>query len=276
VIGIGTEVFGKTDPAVLRNVLQHVHEQGGSVLDTAALYPGSEELIGSTLQALNLRSKMFIATKVNAEGVTQGGPPPPPGVVVLPNDPVRGMASVTRSLQRLKIDQIDLLQAHWIDSIDPLMPMLLELKRAGRVRYIGATNSLPALQPKLAPYLRKYRLDFVQVEYRLNDRSAEKEILPLALEHGAAVMVARPFGVRQNSLFAQIGNRQLPPWALEFGIKSWAQFFLKYAVSHPAVTCAIPGSNDVTHVDDNQAAGQGHLPDAAMRKRMEDFWNASA
>jgi aryl-alcohol dehydrogenase-like predicted oxidoreductase len=273
VIGIGADSFGKVEPSVLRNVLQHMHSQGGTVIDTAGLYPGSEAAIGTALQDMNLRSKVFISTKVNAVGVTQGGPPPGPGVVLLPDDPVRGMDSIQRSLQRLKTDQIDLLQAHWIDSIDPLMPVLHDLKSAGRVRYIGVTNSLPELQPKLAPYLRKYRLDFVQVEYRLNDRSAEQEILPLAQEHGVAVMVARPFGVREKSLFAQIGKRELPAWAVEFGINTWAQFFLKYAVSHPAVTCAIPGSIDAAHVDENQAAGQGKLPDAAMRRRMEMFWN---
>lgn len=275
VIGIGTTQFGRTEPNVVRDVLKRMHEMGGTVIDTAGLYPGSEAAIGPALSDLKLRSKMFLATKFNAAGVVDQGVPPPPGVVLF-KDETNGLATFERSLQRLQTDKVDLLMAHWLDSVDPLMPVMLDLKKAGRVRYIGITNNLPELQPRLAAFMRKYPLDFVQVQYRLNDRSAEQEILPIALERGIAIMAAVPFGGARDLLFSQIRNRQLPEWAAEFDAKTWGQFFLKYVVSHPAVTCAIPGSNDVAHIEDNQAAGLGRLPDAAMRKKIEDFWAGRA
>jgi aryl-alcohol dehydrogenase-like predicted oxidoreductase len=124
--------------------------------------------------------------------------------------------------------------------------------------------------------MRRYPLDFVQVNYSLGDRTAEAEVLPLALERRMAVMAAVPLGGGRNLLINQVGDRQLPPWAAEFGVTSWGQFFLKYVVSHPAVTCAIPGSSKPAHLEDNQAAGHGRLPDAATRRKMEQFWSAKA
>jgi aryl-alcohol dehydrogenase-like predicted oxidoreductase len=156
------------------------------------------------------------------------------------------------------------------------MPLLLDLKKAGRVRYIGITTVKPGQHPRIARFMREYPLDFVQVEYSLDDRSAEEEVLPLALERKIAVMAALPFGGDQNGLFSKVGNRHLPEWAADFNIASWGQLFLKYVVSHPAVTCAIPGSTKVSHLVDNQAAGLGRLPDAATRGKIEAFWKAKA
>lgn len=273
VIGIGANQFGEGDPKVERDVLKRMYELGGTVIDTAGRYTGSEGSIGNALQELNLRARMFISTKFNAEGVLDQGVPTSGE---LRRDDKNGMDSFERSLQRLHTDKIDLLMSHWIGSVEPLMPLMLDLKKTGRVRYIGISNFLPELQPRVAEYMRRYPLDFVQVQYRLNDRSAEQEIFPLALERKVAVMVAAPFGGARDLLFRQIGNRQLPQWTEEIGVKTWGQFFLKYVVSHPAVTCAIPGTNDIAHLEDNQAAGFGRLPDATLRKRMEEFWNGRA
>jgi aryl-alcohol dehydrogenase-like predicted oxidoreductase len=267
VIGIGTTQFGTTDPVVLKSILRRMHELGGTLIDTAGRYPGSEQSIGVALQELQLRPKMFISTKFNAAGVKGGAEPDKEDT-----ETTSGLATFERSLLRLRTSKVDLLMAHWLGSVEPLMPVMLDLKKAGRVRYIGITNFIPELQPQLARLMRKYPLDFVQVDYRLNDRSAEKEIFPLALERKVAVMAAVPFGGRTDQLFRQIGGRKLPAWAAEFDATTWAQFFLKYVVSHPAVTCAVPGSNDIAHVEDNLAAGRGRMPDAALRKRMEQFW----
>jgi aryl-alcohol dehydrogenase-like predicted oxidoreductase len=270
VIGIGASQFGEGDPQVERDVVTRMYELGGTVIDTAGRYTGSEVSIGNALQESNLRAKMFISTKFNAQGVLDQGVPTN---AEMRRDDKNGLDSFERSLQRLHTDKIDLLMSHWIGSVEPLMPVMLDLKKAGRVRYIGISNFLPELQPRVAEYMRKYPLDFVQVQYRLNDRSAEQEIFPLALERKVAVMVAAPFGGARDLLFRQIGNRQLPQWTEAIGVKTWGQFFLKYVVSHPVVTCAIPGTNDIKHLEDNQAAGFGRLPDATLRKRMEEFWS---
>jgi aryl-alcohol dehydrogenase-like predicted oxidoreductase len=271
VIGIGTTQFGGTDAAAVRAILARMYELGGTLIDTARAYKGSETHIGRALRESNLRSKMFLATKFNARGVVGGESPD-----IDSSAEQTGLQTFERSLQELQTDKVDLLMAHWLGSVDTLMPVMLDLKKAGRVRYIGITNFLPALQPQLAQFMRKYPLDFVQTDYRLNDRSAEKEIFPLALERKVAIVASVPFGGRSDLLFRQIGERKLPDWAAEFDAATWGQFFLKYVVSHPAVTCAIPGSNDIAHVEDNMAAGRGRMPDAAMRKRMEAFWEGKA
>jgi aryl-alcohol dehydrogenase-like predicted oxidoreductase len=244
-----------------------MHELGGTVIDTARAYPGSEANIGRALKESNLRSSMFISTKFNAAGVVGGESPD-----IDRSAEKSGLETFEQSLHELQTAKVDLLMAHWLGSVDPLMAVMLDLKKAGRVRYIGITNFLPALQPQLAQYMRKYPLDFVQVDYRLNDRSAEKEIFPLARERRVAIMASVPFGGKSDLMFRQIGDRKLPGWAADFDAATWGQFFLKYVVSHPDVTCAIPGSNDIAHVEDNLAAGRGRMPDAAMRKKMEGFW----
>ena len=148
------------------------------------------------------------------------------------------------------------------------------MKSAKRVRYIGVTTSNDAQHTDLMQTMRRYPLDFIQVNYSLGDRESAAEVLPLAKERGTAVLLNIPFGGRRgSSLFARAGERPLPPWASEFGAKSWGQFFLKYAVSHPAVTCAIPGMTKLTHLEDNLAAARGMLPDAEMRKRIEKYWD---
>jgi aryl-alcohol dehydrogenase-like predicted oxidoreductase len=234
-----------------------MHQLGGTVIDTAALYGESEVQIGKALAELNLTNSMFIATKLNAPGGRGDG--------------VGGAASFERSLQRLH--KVDLLFIHFIDSVEAMMPLIADLKKQGKVRYIGITSIHPSEYPQLANYMRRYPIDFLQVDYSLGDRAAEAEILPLAQQRRIAVMAAVPLGGGRNLLLNQVGNRQLPPWTAPLGIATWGQFFLKYVVSHPAITCAIPGSSKLEHLEDNQAAGHGRLPDAQTRKKMEQFWS---
>jgi len=264
VMGIGTNRFGRAPYDDVRSILKRMHELGGTVIDTAALYGDSEVQIGKALAELGLTQKMFIATKLNAPGGGKAGSPADVG----------GIESFQRSVQRLQ--KVDLLFIHFVDSVEPMMPLLADLKKQGRVRYIGITSIRAPEYPRLLEYMRKYPIDFLQVNYSLGDRTAEAEVLPLAAERKIAVMAAVPLGGGRNLLISQAGDRALPPWAADFGIASWSQFFLKYVVSHPAITCAIPGSSKLEHLEDNQAAGHGGLPDAAARKMMEQFWAAKS
>jgi aryl-alcohol dehydrogenase-like predicted oxidoreductase len=258
VMGVGTNQFGRTPYADVRDILKRMHELGGTVIDTAALYGDSEVQIGKALTELSLTDKMFIATKLNAPGGAGD---------------VGGRESFDRSMQRLQ--RIDLLFVHFVESVEAMMPLLTDLKKQGKVRYIGITSIRTPQYPQLLEYMRKYPIDFLQVNYSLGDRSAEAEVLPLALERKIAVMAAVPLGGGRNLLISQVGDRTLPAWAADFGIASWGQFFLKYVVSHPAITCAIPGSSKLEHLEDNQAAGRGRLPDAATRTKMEQLWAAN-
>ncbi|HYK25367.1 MAG TPA: aldo/keto reductase, partial [Steroidobacteraceae bacterium] len=175
-----------------------------------------------------------------------------------------------------RLHKVDLLFVHFLYSVESMMPLLVDLKKQGRVRYIGVTSIRTPEYPRLLEYMRRYPLDFLQVNYSLGDRTAETDVLPLALERRMAVMAAVPLGGGRNLLIDQVGDRKLPPWAGEFGMTTWSQFFLKYAVSHPAVTCAIPGSSKLAHLEDNAAAGHGRLPGADVRRMMEQFWSGKA
>jgi aryl-alcohol dehydrogenase-like predicted oxidoreductase len=259
VMGIGTNAFGDPNNSALRDVLQRMQQLGGTVIDTAAMYGQSEAVIGSALAQLGLRSRMFLATKFNAPGV-------------FPRDPA-GAASFERSLTRLQTDHVDLLFAHFLDSVEPLMPLMQQLKQSGKTRYIGITSVDVDQHPRLIEYMRRYPIDFVQVDYSLANRDAATSVFPVAMERRIAVMVAVPLGGRRGSLLAQAAGHELPGWAADIDVRSWSQFCLKYVVSHPAVTCAIPGSSKIEHLEDNQAAGHGRVPDAAMRRRMEQFWD---
>jgi aryl-alcohol dehydrogenase-like predicted oxidoreductase len=265
VIGLGFDELGvQGDFSALPAMLKRMYEEGATVIDTAPRYGVSEIQIGKALSQLGIRKKMFVATKFNA-----------PGVGVTPRDPPvsGGQASIELSLQRLQ--KIDLMFIHNIESVEPMMPLLQELKQQRRVRYIGITNvPRPQQYPRLAGYLRKYPLDFVQVAYSMGERDAEAEILPLARERKIAVMAAHPLG--RESLLKQVAGLKLPEWAAEYDIGSWAQFLLKYVVSHPDITCAIPGTTKLEHLVDDLGAGQGRLPDAAARTKMEQFWKGKA
>jgi aryl-alcohol dehydrogenase-like predicted oxidoreductase len=253
-IGIGTDSFREGLREEIRAELKRLAELGGSVIDTAAAYGDSEALIGEALATLGTRDRMFLATKLVADSSAD-----------------TGSASLERSLERLKARRIDLLQVHNLNGVATLIPTMHEWQRAGKIRYIGVTTSRVARHAELLQVMRSYPLDFIQVDYSIANRDAAAAILPLALERRLAVLINLPFG--RSSLFREAAGRGLPPWAADIDVTSWAQYFLKYVISHPAVTCAIPGSRSVQHLVDNQAAGRGRLPDAAMRRRMEEYWD---
>jgi aryl-alcohol dehydrogenase-like predicted oxidoreductase len=278
VMGIGTNAFRGANYEQLRDILKRMHELKSSVIDTAAMYGDSEAVIGKALTELGIRKQMFIATKFNAEGVKMPGPPPgalAPGPPP-PMDNVYGEASFERSLTALQTDRIDLMQVHFLSSVEPLMPLLQKLKKDGKVRYIGITTASVEQHPQLIEYMQKYPIDFIQVDYSLDNREAAETVFPVARERKIAVMIAVPLGGRRGSLMSQTAGRPLPSWAADIDVTSWSQFLLKYVISHPAVTCAIPGSSQLEHLEDNQMAGRGRIADAAMRKRMEAYWDNKA
>lgn len=259
VIGLGTNAYGVTDSGELasrKEVLQRMASLGGRVIDTAHQYGKSEEVIGELLAALGNRKDYFLATKT------------PMGAIADPK------AAIDGSFRRLRTDHIELLQVHNMNDADQQLPTFREYQQAGKIRYIGITTSQDGHYEEMLRVMRGQKLDFIQVDYSLGNRSAEEKILPLAQERGVAVIANVPLGGRRGSMMSSIGNKALPPWAGEIGATSWAQLLLKYVVSHPAVTCTIPGTTKLKHAEDNQAAGRGVLPDKAMRKKIEELWES--
>lgn len=253
VIGLGTySTFDVGDDAVeraaVREVLRRFVDAGGSVVDSSPMYGSAEAVTGDIAADLTLRDRLFLATKVWTSGEAEG---------------IRQMET---SFKRLRTTLIDLMQVHNLLDWRTHLRTLREWQAAGRIRYIGITHYTESAYPEVEAVLRGERLDFLQINYSLAEREAEARLLPLAQDRGVAVLVNRPFA--KASLFGKVRGRDLPPWAAEFDCASWAQFFLKYVVSHPAVTCAIPATRKPTHLVDNMQAGRGRLPDAAMRRRM--------
>jgi len=259
-IGIGTDHFRDSLREEIRAELKRMSELGASVIDTAAAYGDSEALIGEALASLGTRDKMFIATKLVGGSLNPLTP--------------SGAASLERSLERLKTRRVDLLQVHNLNGVAELIPTMQDWKKARRIRYIGVTTSRVSQHAQMLEAMRNHPLDCIQIEYSIANRDAAEAILPLALERKIAVLANLPFG--GASLFRQAADRKLPLWAADIDVGSWAQYFLKYVLSHPAVTCAIPGSTTLDHLLDNQAAGRGRLPDAAMRRKMEAYWDAKS
>jgi len=260
VIGIGGNGYDVSEPkdiAVRREVLQAMPELGGRIIDTARGYGRSEEVIGSLLAELGSRERFFIATKPLSA---------PQADAVITRD------LVEESFRKLRTDRIDLLQVHSLLRLDELIPLFMEYKRAGRVRYIGVTTSVERQHAQMLEAMRRHPIDFIQVNYSIENRAVEQHILPLALEKGIAVLNNVPFGGRSGSLLARAAGKPLPKWAAEFDVTSWPQFLLKYCVSHPGITAVIPGTTKLSHLRDNQAGGRGRLPDAALRRRMEQLW----
>jgi aryl-alcohol dehydrogenase-like predicted oxidoreductase len=261
VVGLGTNRYGVSTPeerAPLKEVLKRMAELGGKVIDTAPAYGRSEEVLGDLLAELGGHDRFFLATKVTApEGSAE-----------------RGTAMLEESLRRLRTSRLDLVEVHNLDGVDAMMPILRAWKESGKIRYLGITTSDNDDHGRMTEFMRKHPLDFVQVDYSLGNRAAAQRVLPLAQERRIGVLVNLPLGGRRGNLIAKVGERPLPPWAPELGAKSWAQLFLKYVVSHLAVTCAIPGTTKVRHLEDNLAAARGPLPDEATRRRMEAYWDA--
>ncbi|HEY4211817.1 MAG TPA: aldo/keto reductase [Steroidobacteraceae bacterium] len=287
VIGLGTIWYRDANYPALRQVIQRLAELGGTVIDTAASYGESEGVVGRAVQELNLRRRCFLATKFDAghtpasvptEAQRRGPGPggvegPPPGILRPIPDGVGGSVSFERSLQRMHTDHLDLLQVHNMSDAEVLLPQMIEWKRSGKVRYIGV--SAPAANPeRLRAVLKAFPLDFVQLDYSLGNRAADSGALQACAEHGAAVLINLPFG--RNGLLNKAQGHRLPDWLQDIDVTSWAQFLLKWVVSHPAVTCAIPGTMNVAHLEDDLRAGQGRLPNAKQRLRMEQEWASLA
>ncbi len=262
VIGLGTNAYTANSPedmAPLREVLDNMHRLGGTVIDTARVYGRSEEVIGEILEELDNRDSYFVASKTPMGG-----------------DFSNPEAVLNVSFDRLRMDRIDLMMIHNLAGTAELMPSLLRAKEQGRIRYVGMSTSSDNQYPGIMAAMREYPLDVIQVDYSIDNRTAANEVLPLAQERGIAVMINTPFGGRRNAagLFAQTRDLQLPDFAGSIDVTSWAQFFLKYVVSHPAVTVAIPGTTRLTNLQDNQGAGRGRLPDADMRREIETYWES--
>lgn len=258
VVGIGTNAYDVSSPedlAARKEVLQNLPGLGGKIIDTARAYGRSEEVIGQLVAELGNRDKLFIATKTPLAG-----------------DLSEPAAVVEESFKRLKMDRIDLMEIHNFYGTDQLLPVLREYKQAKKLRYIGATTSFEPQYPQLLELMRKQPLDFVQVNFSIDSRNSAKEILPLAQEKGIAVLINMPLGGRRGSFMPKLANKPLPAWAAEIDATSWAQLMLKYNLSQPGVTAVIPGTTILAHLQDNQGAARGRLPDAAMRKRIEDLW----
>lgn len=260
-VGIGTNAFGVTSQeelAELKRVLAALPGEGGKLIDTARAYGSSEEVIGNLLADIGNRDKLFLATKTPLGGDISGG-----------------KAVLDESFRRLKVSKIDLLQIHNVYGVSELLPHYNEYKSAGKVRYIGITTSVDRQYEDLIAAVKANKFDFLQVDYSIGNRGAEDKVLPLALDKGLGVLINVPFGGRGRSFFPRVAGKALPEWVeKELDVTSWAQFFLKYIISHPAVTAAIPGTTTIAHLEDNQQGGRGRLPNAAQRKRMEEFWDS--
>ena len=242
-VGAGANVRGP-----LKDVLQRFVELGGRVLDSSPMYGTAESVAGDLAAEAKLADTLFWATKVWTSGAAAG------------------VTQMEQSLARLRVARLDLMQIHNLLDWRAHLTTLRAWKAAGRVRYIGVTHYTAGAYDELERVLRAEPLDFVQVNYSIGEREAERRILPLARERGVAVLVNRPF--TEGGLFQRVRSTPLPAWAAELGCESWAQLFLKWILAHPAVTCVIPATSRVAHLVDNMKAGVGALPDAAARDRM--------
>jgi diketogulonate reductase-like aldo/keto reductase len=253
VIGLGTwQTFdvgsSESARAPLRDVLRELVRGGGNVVDSSPMYGQSEIVVGDLAAELNLHKELFLATKVWTSGREAG------------------IRQMEQSFQHLRTKRMDLMQVHNLVDWRTHLVTLRQWKEQGKVRYIGVTHYTASAYDELAQVLKSEELDFVQINYSIIEREAEQRILPLAAERRIAVVVNRPFA--QSGLFSKVRGKSLPAWAKEIGCASWAQFFLKFVVAHPTVTCAIPGTSNVQHLIDNMQAGTPPLPDQATRERM--------
>lgn len=259
-VGIGTNRYGVGDDqearVPLRDTLARFRELGGRVIDTAYIYGSSEAVLGDLISELGIRDDLFLVSKTDIRGQIQG---------------VEGFNG---SLERLQTDRLDAMLVHNFANTSSELAMLRDMKAQGRVRYIGASTSSANQHDQMIDLLRNEEVDIIQINYSLGDRASAETILPLAADRGVAVMCNIPFAGARNSLFSTVEGRELPEWAAEFDCDSWGQFFLKYIISHPSVTVAIPGTRQVRHVDDNFGAAMGRLPDAAQRRRQEEFFDS--
>src|SRR5665213_1573992 len=278
VIGVGGRDFGDSPLTDIRAVLQRLVELGGSIIDTAASYGDSEQAIGQIVSDLGIRSKVFLATKLvggserpagSGRGATRSSRPPGFGAQV------HGEESFNRSLERLKTDYVDLLQVHNLSGVDTLWPLLTQWKQAGKIRYIGMTTSSPDDHTRMLELMRQFPVDFIEVDYSIGDRDAAQKVFALATERKIAVMADVPLGAAGRGGFrlSDVMRKPLPSFAAGLGARDWPQLMLKYVISHPAVTCTVAGATKLNHLQDDQEVARGVLLDAAMRKRIEEYWD---
>jgi diketogulonate reductase-like aldo/keto reductase len=255
-IGVGTwQTFDVGGDAAARGPLREVLKLlNKNIIDSSPMYGTSETVTGDLMAELGLRDQLFVATKVWTSGRDAG---------------IRQMET---SFKRLRVQRMDLMQVHNLVDVEAHTKTILELKARRKVRYIGITHYTSAAYAEVERALKAAPYDFLQINYSLGEREAEKRILELAKDKNMAVIANRPFA--EGALFRRVKGKPLPPWAAELGISSWAQYFLKWIVSHPAVTCAIPGTGNPKHMQDNLGAGLGPLPDAAARKRMAEHFDS--
>lgn len=255
-VGLGTwqtfDVGPRTpERTELKEVLRVLVDEGASVVDSSPMYGEAERVAGDLAADLGIRERLFLATKVWTRGREAG---------------IRQMEN---SFKLLRTQRIDLMQVHNLLDLATHVKTLRDWKAAGRIRYLGITHYHEGAYRDLERLVKTRDYDFVQFNYSMSEREAEERLLPLCADSGTAVIVNRPFA--QASLFRKVKGKALPSWAAEFDCTSWAQFFLKYLLAHPAVTCVIPGTRRVAHLKDNLQAGVGHLPDAAARRRMVEY-----
>ncbi len=259
VIGVGTwQTFDVGSDRAARSALKEVlglfAKAGGKVIDSSPMYGSSETVTGDLVAEAGLAGRLFVATKVWTSGKDEG---------------VRQM---DLSFKRLRVSRMDLMQVHNLVDVAVHTKTLEGWKAKGRVRYLGITHYTSAAYADVERWLRTGKYDFLQINYSLAERASEDRLLPLAMDKKVAVIINRPFA--EGAMFRRVLGKEVPEWAREFGAATWAQFFLKWIVSHPAVTCAIPGTGKPEHMLDNLAAGTGPLPNAAMRKRMAQHFES--
>jgi diketogulonate reductase-like aldo/keto reductase len=258
-IGLGTwQVFdvgnGTAARATLSEVVARFEKAGGRLIDSSPMYGSAETVAGDIVAERGLRARLFIATKVWTRGRAEG------------------IAEMERSFKRLRVTTMDLMQVHNLLDVDVHTKTLLDWKAQKKVRYIGITHYTASAHGEVERQLKKEKYDFLQINYSLAERGSENRLLPWCAQNGVAVIANRPFA--EGAMFDHVRGKPLPSWAAEIGVASWAQYFLKWIVGHPAVTCAIPGTGKPEHIADNVAAGFGALPDESMRRHMADYYDS--
>jgi len=267
VVGLGSSatfrsVAQSEDVSALAAVMETMLENGGTVFDTAPSYGASEKVSGQIARDGGMTDDIFWATKVNvvSRGSSGGA------------DAAAARAQVQRSFDRIGKDPIDLVQVHNLADLPTQMGVIKELKEDGRIRYIGTTSTRASRYPDLEKAMHDYPIDFIGVDYAIDNRVSADRILPLARELGIAVLIYVPFG--RSRLFSRVSGMDVPDWAKEFGADTWGRFFIKYAAAHPATTCVTPATSKPKHMLDNIAAAYGDLPDKVALRKMEELIDA--
>ena len=257
-IGLGTyQTFdvptGQLAATELKDTLRRFIELGGKVVDSSPMYGHAEAAVGTLSAALRARDSLFFATKVWTSGRSDG------------------IRQMEESASLLQTKTIDLMQVHNLLDLKTHLPVLRDMKKSGRIRYLGITHYHAGAHAELEKLVKTGDFDFLQINYSLDEPEAENRLLPACADSGTATLINRPFS--QAGLFSKVRGKPLPLWCADFDCGSWAQFFLKWIISNPAVTCAIPGTRLVRHIEDNMAACTGRLPDAAARKKMAAYFS---